>query len=205
MSDLADSLHVIDVSGANVSRLFEEKEGEGFRAVRVQLLEKTLGVVVAELSRAEPGEIHPVSVALSADVLGFPEFLWEREGGYRAFLLGEWARKTLQSICDRLDPLYGHLGVEETLPSPSGFREVCDRVRGEFYLSKRLVGVRKDFLDALTLDYGSGLVSTWHKGFFICSWPPFGGLGLSDEEARSLEVKVTKFVAEMLGVGRLGQ
>ncbi|MCP2256724.1 hypothetical protein LX15_000407 [Streptoalloteichus tenebrarius] len=197
ISDLADSIRVVDLDeDPAASGIFEL---DGPRVVRVRLLDEEHGVVVLGYERAGRDESHPVSLVLSADALGVPSYLWTDEEGRRARSLGRWARRTLRLVCDSLDPLYGHLAVEETLPPPSEFRKGVEHVRGEFYVSQRLVGGRSEFVDSLVKDYGASLVSTWGRGYFICGWPPFGGPGLTDDETRMLELRMTEFLAERTG------
>jgi hypothetical protein len=127
---------------------------------------KGWGTVVVEHLFGTEGETHPVAVSLAADRLGFPDSTWKASDRKAARRLAEWATGVLRELTVSTGAVYGAIGVEETLPTPSALRAGVPAGSVVFVGSALPDGVLARFRAALP-----GV--PWPTGEFFPGWHPF--------------------------------
>jgi hypothetical protein len=127
---------------------------------------KGWGTVVVEHLFGTEGETHPVAVSLAADRLGLPDSTWKASDRKAAHRLAEWATGVLRELTVGTGAVYGAIGVEETLPTPSALRTGAPIGSVVFVTSALPDGVQARFRAALP-----GV--QWPAGEFFPGWHPF--------------------------------
>ncbi|MFI5713037.1 hypothetical protein [Kribbella sp. NPDC051620] len=126
---------------------------------------KRWGTVVVEHLFGTEGEKHPVAVSLAADRLGLPDSTWKASDRKAARRLAEWATGVLRELTLSTGAMYGAIGVEETLPTPSALR-AGEPAGSVVYVGSALPGVQARFRAAVP-----GV--QWPTGEFFPGWHPF--------------------------------
>lgn len=168
------------------------------RVIRAYLSAPKVGAVVLKYESARPSDRHPIGALWSAGALSIPLELLKGSEKRRAFRLGQRSLGVFKAMCSRVDPLYGHLAIEDTLPSPMALTETGRVLNGEAYLSDRLVNGDDGWLRYLRNVYSESVASKWEYGWFISGWAPFSESGLSLANLSELRIEVTSFVASRM-------
>jgi hypothetical protein len=92
------------------------------RSLKAGYRAKGLGTVIVEHLFGTEVETHPVAISLSADALGLPDEIRKPKDRKAAYRLASWATEVLRELTSRTEAVYGAIGVEETLPTPSALR-----------------------------------------------------------------------------------
>jgi hypothetical protein len=140
------------------------------------------GLVIVEfepipnLSKADI--FHPIAVTTSGSLVSVPAYLslsqHERE---QALAIIGFLVTIFRSVCETLDPLYGSIAVEASLPTPLELTENKIRIGTELFISARLETVDPTLKYDLSLIFSGGFSEIWTKGVFFSGWGVFNPKG----------------------------
>lgn len=192
VSDLAEVIEHRRVDAARFAALVHAEDADAgaaegapgeHRVIRAGYTVKPVGLAVVGYDRSVPGVPHPISVLADAGPLGLPDDAWSGRERRAAAKVGTWARDLLRAVCAEVDPLYGALAIEDSLPVPAELAAYGDRLT-TVYVSARLLRSRPKLEGRLRDCYADGDVVDWEKGVFLSGWAPFNEAGRSVADAR---------------------
>lgn len=174
VSDLAEVIDHLEVGGHRFAALVRAGEaapaGQAV-AVRAGYTVKPVGLAVVTYERRAATDAHPVAVLAGSGALGLPDEARSGRERREADKIGRWARETLRAVCAAVDPLYGALAVEDTLPTP---HTLASRNRlTNVYVSDRLLATSDRLERRLRECYEGGDAARWEKGIYLSGWAPF--------------------------------
>jgi hypothetical protein len=171
-SDLVERSTVLDVGRSAFDHIVAGDDAAS-RPIRAGYRKGRSGLAVVEYLAAPSGDRHPVAVSTSAEGLGIPVDLWRAPERSSATKVARWAVELLQALTTQCDALYGAIGVEYSLATPSDLATGVATPPSEFYLSRalaaRVPGIQKAFM----LDFQGGETVEWPSGWFFSGWGPF--------------------------------
>lgn len=170
-TDLADVKEDVETEPHLFERLISGEEPE-WRVTEAAFEIPKVGVGVVRYEPAAESEPHPVAVIVHGGSLGEPD--QGRRARRQAKEAAQWAQSTLTSAAVQLSPLYGAIGVEETLPSPSYMREGDAEAGGQLFVSTRLLARDLDLEPRLRECFNEGKTSHLSNGLLFYDWVPFG-------------------------------
>ncbi|GAA0942428.1 hypothetical protein GCM10009554_34910 [Kribbella koreensis] len=137
---------------------------------------KGWGAVIVEHLLGTEKEMHPVAVSLAADRLGLPDSSWKASDRKAARRLAQWATGVLRELTVGTGAVYGAIGVEETLPTPSALRSGAP-VGTVVFVASALPDVQALF--------GAAVPGVqWPTGEFFPGWHPFAESPVVVDEKR---------------------
>jgi hypothetical protein len=190
VSDLAEVIDHLRVDPARFAALVHGTAGEGadgdgeVDVVRAGYTAAPVGTAVVTYDPAGAAEAHPVTVLADSGTLGMPDDSWSGRDRRAAARVGRWARDLLRASCAAIDPLYGALAIEESLPAPSLLATYGDRLT-TVYVSGRLLTASPRMAERLRECYAGGDVVEWENGVFLSGWAPFNEAGRTVADPRA--------------------
>ena len=172
IADLGDVARIIEHDPKVARDLIFGRDAET-RVVRAGYRHPRFGHVILEYLLNEPGDRHPVAVATSAEALGLPIELWTEDDHRQGRQFADQSRELLREVVARTDPLYGGIGVEFGLPTPTELRAGRVNFPTELYVSRALLGRNTLAVSRLEAAYGDGDIDDWEDGRFYACWTPF--------------------------------
>ncbi|WP_088289921.1 hypothetical protein [Kineosporia sp. A_224] len=154
------------VSGADTTR---------GRPILAGFRHPTWGVVLVEYLPSGPADQHPIGVTVAADALGIPESLWSSREKTRARKLAAWIISVLTQLVDDDGVLYGALGIELRLPSPTALAGGDAVWASSVYVPDGLADGQVDVPAAFQEALGDAV--SLGRGRLYCGWAPLSGGG----------------------------
>ena len=199
VSDLSGNRETITVSHERYSQIIASLE-PGLRAVRAGYSHPKYGNVVAEYEIKEGPDPHPIGASLSAGDLGFPDFLWSAEQRSAAYSMAEWTLSILKAAASACQPLYGAIGVEYSLPTPTKLADSSAVFPNNWFVSRALLIQYPSLEEQLRTIYSDGEVTDWEEGVFCSGWAPYNSgrrtLSQPEEAARNFAAATERAVTE---------
>lgn len=190
-SDLARDLEEVAVkAGAPAAAWFRSRPRE------VRVLKATFDLPGTDLAVLEydipgypddaGGPCHPVMVATSGDLVSTPPFVkLTREERRRREVSARTMVGVFRELSERLDPLYGAIAAELSLPVPRTLSSVS-RMGLEIFVSSRLLAADPALEVDLRRWYSVGALESWKSGLYASGWAPFNSQRRSVEEPEPL-------------------
>jgi hypothetical protein len=118
--------------------------------------------------------LHPVAVTMSGSLVSMPDHvtLSVRERR-QAMAVVTFLMTVFRSVCESLDPLYGMIGVEASLPTPRELVTGHARVGTELFYSDRLAADDPSLERDLASIFADGYSERWATGRFLSGWAIF--------------------------------
>jgi hypothetical protein len=141
-------------------------------------------------------EVHPISITVSGSLLAMPpnSSLKARER-HKAAKNAQFLLEVFCTVCDVLDPLYGAIQVESSLPTPFELIDGQAYIGTELFVSTRLSNADKKLNVRLTELFKDGFQEQWRTGTFFSGWSVFN----SAKKTVELPLLVSKQAAYNLG------
>jgi hypothetical protein len=181
-SDLAGQSSIVHVESSEFQRIVAGSDPSR-RPVRAGYRRARGDIVAVEYLAAPRIDRHPVAVSTGAATLGIPVEMWrkgERNAGEK---LARWAVTVLREIAAQCDVLYGAIGVEYSLATPSELANGTAVLSSEVYLSRRLASHVPGLQDAFADEFSGAETVELSTGWFYSGWSPFnaGNVTLSQD------------------------
>lgn len=171
-SDLADVVRRIHADGERLRSLLEGDLSVG-RPVRAGFTHRKFGIVVVEYLAAPMQDRHPVGVSLGAGPLGVPPNLWKKADRSKAGRIAEWSKRIMMTGSAACSALYGGIGVEATLATPSALRGGARLLPSEVFVSNAVLASNPNLLQTLRTEFDNNQDASWDHGVFFSAWSPF--------------------------------
>jgi len=133
---------------------------------------KAIGLIVAGFDYGEHGR-HPVSLTMGAADLGLPADVRRKHERRKAKKISAFALRLMRSICEDVDPLYGSIGIEASLPDPSRVAS-GDFTVDDVYISKRLLRSASADPQVVRSKSLADHLTEWNTGFYLSAFSEFG-------------------------------
>jgi hypothetical protein len=134
----------------------------GFVAVEFESIPEELGVYVS----------HPIAATISGELLSMPAHVsLNRQRRAQVAKAARFLLTVFRSVCESLNPLYGSISVEASLPTPPELSMPNKaRLGTELFVSSRL-GVTDPRLEQdLATIFAGGFSERWTTGMFFSGW-----------------------------------
>ena len=171
-SDLAGRSLVIDAKPDQFARTVAGEDSAG-RAIRAQYHSKKMGLILVEYLAATKGDRHPVAISVSARGLGTPIELWRKAERSSAIKLAQCTTTLLREATDRCSVLYGAVGVEFSLATPSELIDGSASLPTEIFVDRDVITSNRELAQYLSNAFHDGFISEWPAGWFHSGWAPF--------------------------------
>jgi hypothetical protein len=121
--------------------------------------------------------VHPIAVTTSGALLSMPEHISQshRERS-KAARVARYLLSVFRSVCESLDPLYGAIAVEASLPTPAELGGGA-RLGTELYVSNRLGIADPTLVADLSTIFANGFTERWKSGMYFSGWAAFNQVG----------------------------
>jgi hypothetical protein len=182
-SDLAGQSSIVEVEQGEFQRIVAGSDPSR-RPVRAGFRRARGDIAVVEYLATSRNDRHPIAVSTGAATLGIPVEMWgkaERSAGEK---LARWAVNVLHGIVSQCDPLYGAIGVEYSLATPSQLANSIAALPSEVYLSRRLASDAPGIQDAFARDFSGAEIVEWPAGWFYSGWGPFNSRKITLPQAQ---------------------
>ncbi|MEU8365110.1 hypothetical protein AB0C27_54765 [Nonomuraea sp. NPDC048882] len=196
VSDLGADYYETEFPLPHAAAVVSDADPE-LRAVRVGLRHELVGAMVAGYDWSDSGADHAVSVLAEAGPLGVPDEIWTGAERRRARKRAERFVALMRHVCDEVDPLYGAVGVEMSMPTPRLLARSRNGL-GDLYVSDRLMSRSPALRDGLSGCFAKAQVDTWGNGTYFSSWGPFNGAGVSAPHAEEISREAVRLLGRAL-------
>lgn len=200
LSDLGDMRRTIEVDSPQYARLLAGCDPTA-RVLKAGHMHEKFGLTVVEYILRVGAGAHPIGISMGAEWLGIPDELWTDDQRQVAYELGDWNLDILRSMTSRSGPLYGSIGVEHTLPTPSQLGKAGAVVTTELYVSYRLLGSFGPLRERLAEAFTGGAVVEWERGLFYSGWAPYNPHRVTVNNPEATMNHVTKALAQAISQG----
>lgn len=199
-SDLAGQSSIVDAEHGEFQRIVAGGDPSG-RPVRAGYSRGRSDIAVVEYLAAPRSDRHPIAVSTGAGTLGIPIEMWgkaERRSGEK---LARWAVAVLHGIATQCNALYGAIGVEYSLATPSELANRSASLPSEVYLSRRLASDLAEIQDEFANDFRDAEIVEWPDGWFYSAWGPFNSRNVSLPETRVNPTKAGVLLGRFISNG----
>jgi hypothetical protein len=188
ISDLGANRDMITVDSGRYERLLAGQEPD-LRVLQARYSHRKYGHAVVGYEMRKGTGAHPVGASVSAGALGFPDSLWSAKQRREAYALADWSRSLLETAAAACKPLYGAVGIEYSLPTPSKLADTRAGIPTEWFISRDVLNQASSLEGKLRALYTEGAVTEWADGIFCSGWEPYNSerktVGQPSETARS--------------------
>jgi hypothetical protein len=168
------------------------------RPVRAGYRRGRNNVAVVEYIAAPRDDRHPIAVSTEAETLGIPVGKWRKPERALGEQLARWAIDLLQRIATQCDVLYGAIGVEYSLATPSELANGVATLPSEVYLSRRLASDAPGTQGAFEYDFRDAEMTEWPTGWFYSGWSPFNSRNVTLPQSQIHPVKAGGFLGRAM-------
>lgn len=172
VSDLGDVSSVLMLEHRAAADLIAGRDVKS-RVVKASYSHPQFGDLILSYLLNGAGDRHPIAVVTSAGALGLPTDSWTEEDQTEVRQLVDKSRELLRTIVATTNSLYGGIGVETRLATPTNLRTPDVNFPTELYVSRILLDGDAAATAQLTAVFANGEVSEWENGNFYAAWAPF--------------------------------
>ncbi|WAL68589.1 hypothetical protein ORV05_12695 [Amycolatopsis cynarae] len=172
VSDLGEEAPTLDLGPAAARELIAGRDGDK-RVVTAAYSHPEFGHLVLGYLPNDPGDRHPVAVSTAAGELGYPTEIWSADDERRARRFADRSRELLREMATETACLYGGIGIETGLATPTGVRAGRVPFPTELYVSQTLLDRDVPVAAQLAAAYRDGENREWERGRFYALWTPF--------------------------------
>ncbi|MGW7351776.1 hypothetical protein [Streptomyces sp. NPDC054784] len=172
LSDLSGEIETINAQQVRWNTLTSGEDTE-LRVVKAGFWHRKLGKVVASYLAAPAMNRHPLEVFISADALGFPLHLLEKQQRAAAYARARWTKMLAQTVFSVTGAQYGAIAVEQTIPPPCLMRSRPPAEITEIYVASDVLAGHPGLESGLAQVYADFSIENWKTGNLYCAWGPF--------------------------------
>lgn len=186
ISDLADQLELLKFNSGESKTLEQTTHWPPIEDTEIHILRAGFKTPQAGLAVVEFGLIpqglgmdvpHPIAVTTSCALLSTPASNDKHELA-QAKKTSRFVMEVFRSVCEELDPLYGSVVVEASLPVPAELTSAKNsRIGTELFISFRLAETDPLLEPDLIGIFDGGFFEHWRTGIFFSGWNALNPMG----------------------------